>query len=34
VNKGKEKGQSCYGPGPRSRYVALTVRRGDGGLVS
>src|SRR5215208_2601709 len=31
VNKGKEKGQSCYVTGPRSRDVALAARRGDGG---
>jgi len=34
VNKGKMKGRGCYGSGPRSRYVALNFRRGDGGLVS
>src|SRR5215216_7921 len=34
VNKGKRKGQGCYAPGPRSRYVALTLRRGVGGMVS
>lgn len=39
-NKGKEKGQACYVPAPRSRYVALTVRtdttvrRDDGDLLT